>query len=407
MLPSTTGALSTDPVRRHRGRLDVPSVPAVFSARRADDADLIRARLRALLDDGRTGGGWLPDGADEEEGDDWTVPPRRHLAVVPDPSPGRPEDRVAVRQAGSAGREAQGAGGGAHQAGRGGSGPVDLDPAVLRTVRLGPVAPPTGRGGGLCRAEAADDRRGRRDEDRRDEDRRDDDHWDDDHDSDPDAAAGRHRAAGAAVRVAPGRTSVRALWVVALVAALAVGGWSWLSRPTVTPVPATVVAAGQTGGGPLGAASPSAASPTAGPSAGPAIVVVAVVGQVATPGLVTLPVGSRVADAVAAAGGLLPGADAAGFNAAALLSDGQQVAIGVPGVPAPVPGGTAAPGAPVNLNTATVADLDQLPGIGPVLAQRIVDYRTVSGPFASVDQLEEVSGIGPALYAEVSPLVTV
>ncbi len=133
-------------------------------------------------------------------------------------------------------------------------------------------------------------------------------------------------------------------------------------------------------------------------------------GQVAAPGLVTLPAGSRVADALAAAGGLLPEADPASVNAAAPLTDGEQVAVGVPGAGggagATAAGGGAAPGL-VDLNTATVADLDALPGIGPVLAQRVVDHRTAQGPFGSVQELDDVSGIGPALYAEISPLVTV
>ncbi len=332
----------------------MPSLPAVFSARRDDDADLIRARLRALLDEGRTGRGWLPDddpGAptadrgtarawdDEEDADEWSVAPvrsRRHLAVVPEP----------------------------------------CDEDARGTVGLGRVAVPASVG------RAVD---GPVDEE--------------DDGPEDDGAAGRHRAAGAGVRVTPGRTSARALWIAALVAAAVVGGWSWLGRPTVDPVPADAVA-------PVTAAP---ATTAADPSATPVVVVVAVVGQVVNPGLVTLPVGSRVADAVAAAGGLLPEADPAGFNAAALLTDGQQVAIGVPGaVAAPVaPGQVPAAGGLVDLNTATAADLDVLPGIGPVLAQRIVDHRTASGPFASVEQLDDVNGIGPALYADVSPLVTV
>jgi competence protein ComEA len=133
--------------------------------------------------------------------------------------------------------------------------------------------------------------------------------------------------------------------------------------------------------------------------------VVSVVGQVATPGLATLPAGSRVADALAAVGGLLPEADPASVNAAAVLSDGQQIAVGVPGAVPYSGGGPAASGVDgggvLDLNTATVADLDALPGIGPVLAQRIVDHRTAHGPFASVDQLDDVSGIGPAIFADL------
>jgi competence protein ComEA len=143
-----------------------------------------------------------------------------------------------------------------------------------------------------------------------------------------------------------------------------------------------------------------------------ATVVVSVVGRVARPGLVTLPSGSRVADAVDAAGGLLPDADPASLNLAAVVADGQQVAVGVPGVagtaqPGTVGGVPPGVGGPVNLNTATVGELDGLPGIGPVLAERIVAYRTAEGPFASVAQLDDVPGIGPAIATELAELVTV
>jgi competence protein ComEA len=135
--------------------------------------------------------------------------------------------------------------------------------------------------------------------------------------------------------------------------------------------------------------------------------VVSVVGLVARPGLVTLPPGSRVADAIEAAGGLLPAADPAMVNLAAVVSDGQQVAVGVPGAAVTAAAGGAAPGGPVDLNSATQADLDTLPGIGPVLAQRIVDHRTQHGPFRSVDELDDVPGIGPAIFGELADLVVV
>jgi competence protein ComEA len=139
-----------------------------------------------------------------------------------------------------------------------------------------------------------------------------------------------------------------------------------------------------------------------------ATVVVSVVGLVVRPGLVTLPEGARVADAVAAAGGLLPEADPASVNLAAPVVDGQQIAVGVPGAAPPAaPAGNAPPGGPVDLNSATVADLDALPGIGPVLAQRIVDHRDANGRFTTVEQLDDVPGIGPAIYAELAELVRV
>jgi competence protein ComEA len=135
---------------------------------------------------------------------------------------------------------------------------------------------------------------------------------------------------------------------------------------------------------------------------------VSVVGLVARPGLVTLASGARVAEAVEAAGGLLPGTDPATVNLAAVVSDGEQISVGVPAVvdgSGAAPGGAASAGR-VNLNTAGAADLDALPGIGPVLAQRIVEHRTRHGPFRTVDQLDDVPGIGPAIAAELAELVT-
>ena len=165
------------------------------------------------------------------------------------------------------------------------------------------------------------------------------------------------------------------------------------------------------------AAPPSGPDPWSTPPVGKAAatsatVVVSVVGLVAHPGLVTLPTGARVADAVTAAGGVVGPADPASVNLAAVLADGQQIAVGVPaaageaaGDPA---GATAAAGSgPVDLNAATVAALDALPGIGPVLAQRIVDFRGQHGRFTSVDQLDDVPGIGPALYARPKAQVRV
>jgi len=220
------------------------------------------------------------------------------------------------------------------------------------------------------------------------------------------AAMGRHRAPDSAVRVAPGRRAAWSLWVVGLLAALLVVGSTWSGRPQVEPAPVE----------PAPTASPAAESPAATPPVGvaadsAATVVVSVVGSVARPGLVTLPEGARVADAVAAAGGLLPDADPASVNLAAVVSDGQQVAVGVPGAAAAggtVGGTDTTSGAgPVDLNAATAPDLDALPGIGPVLAQRIVEHRERNGPFRSVEQLDDVPGIGPATYAELAELVTV
>ena len=139
------------------------------------------------------------------------------------------------------------------------------------------------------------------------------------------------------------------------------------------------------------------------------------VGAVHRPGLVRLPAGSRVADAVDAAGGPTDAARLASVNLARPAVDGEQVVVqrrgrpsvlGAPAVSAPAAG--AGPRRrPVDLNTATLEALDGLPGIGPVLAQRILDWRTAHGRFSSVDELGEVSGIGEATLADLAPLVVV
>ena len=157
---------------------------------------------------------------------------------------------------------------------------------------------------------------------------------------------------------------------------------------------------------------PSVVVPDAGPSGAPgaatpvlAEVVVHVVGQVEQPGLVRLPEGSRVADAVEAAGGASAAADLGAINLARVLTDGEQVVIPLPGdVPAE---GAPAASALLDLNAADAAELAGLPGVGPVLAQRIVDWRTEHGSFTVVDELAEVSGIGPAVLAGVRDLVRV
>ena len=154
-----------------------------------------------------------------------------------------------------------------------------------------------------------------------------------------------------------------------------------------------------------------------------AAVVVHVVGQVRRPGVLRLAAGSRVADALDAAGGPTPTADLARVNLARVLVDGEQVQVPAPGDPDPVGVGVVAagPAAPgrgvaagdggtagvlVPLNTADLATLETLPGVGPVLAQRIVDWRSQHGRFTSVEELGEVSGIGEKLLAQLTPLVT-
>jgi competence protein ComEA len=118
------------------------------------------------------------------------------------------------------------------------------------------------------------------------------------------------------------------------------------------------------------------------------------------------PLGSRVGDALRAAGGALPGVDLSSLNLARKLVDGEQVLVGVVPPPGAVAGAPAGGGL-VNLNSATAEQLESLPGVGPVLAQRIVDWRQTHGGFRSVEQLREVSGIGAAKYADLKSKVTV
>ncbi|MEW1995202.1 ComEA family DNA-binding protein [Streptomyces coelicoflavus] len=155
------------------------------------------------------------------------------------------------------------------------------------------------------------------------------------------------------------------------------------------------------------------AAPTTGAGAGAgAEIVVDVGGKVRKPGVHSLPAGSRVEDALRAAGGVKPGTKTDGLNRARFLVDGEQVMVGA-SAPAPPPGpGTASggqagagPAAPVSLNTATTDQLDTLPGVGPVLAQHIIDYRTQHGGFRSVDELREVNGIGERRFADLRDLV--
>lgn len=199
----------------------------------------------------------------------------------------------------------------------------------------------------------------------------------------------------------PGRRGVWALAVVAVVVAVVAGAAAWRARPDAVPVDtATIVDA------------PSA-SVAASASASPAVTVVAVSGRVRRPGLVRLPPGARVADALDAAGGVLPGTDLSSLNLARKVLDGELIAVGIPGAPA-APAGNGGPAeaggsadAPLDLNAATVDQFDALPGVGPVLAERIAAYRTEHGGFRSVEQLREVEGIGDSRFEKLRTLVRV
>lgn len=190
------------------------------------------------------------------------------------------------------------------------------------------------------------------------------------------------------------RGSALALTVVLVVAVGFAAHHFWTGRAEPVRPPEVVRAAAE-------------ASPTETPGAE---IVVDVSGKVRKPGIHRLPAGSRLVDALSAAGGVRPGTSTEGLNRARFLVDGEQVVVGGPAPPEPAtaPGPGAAPGAPsapVSLNTATVEQLDTLPGVGPVLAQHIVDHRTRNGGFRSVDELREVDGIGERRYADLRPLV--
>jgi competence protein ComEA len=211
------------------------------------------------------------------------------------------------------------------------------------------------------------------------------------------------------------RRSVVALTVLLVVAAGFAVQHFWAGRVQPVTAPEVVRAAAPFGGdeekqavdpGASAAGVPQAAAAgTAG-----AEIVVDVSGKVRDPGIHRLPAGSRVADALRAAGGVRPGTNIETLNRARFLVDGEQVIVGGPAAAVPVPGSAgavagAAPAAPVSLNTATVDQLDTLPGVGPVLAQHIIDYRTQHGGFRSVDELREVNGIGDRRFADLRNLV--
>jgi competence protein ComEA len=209
----------------------------------------------------------------------------------------------------------------------------------------------------------------------------------------------------AAVRADPGRAGVVALGVVGVAAVLVT--LFTLARNDSPPVASAKLPPVQM---------VSSASPT--PPAPEAPVVVSVVGLVGKPGLVTLDPGARIADALAAAGGALEGADLFNLNMARRIADGEQIVVGIasaPGEPAVMgssvspgatpdapadapaaPGNNPAPGELVDLNSATPEQLDALPGVGPVTAAAIVAWRETNGRFSSIDQLGDVEGIGPA-----------
>jgi competence protein ComEA len=240
----------------------------------------------------------------------------------------------------------------------------------------------------------------------------------------------------------PQRRGVALLGALALIGALA-GAWYFTAaRPAPSPVQnhpppqatSPAVRAPQASavpGGPridgaaLGSGWPATAQGASGAPAAAAPIVVDVVGKVAAPGVVELPSGARIRDAIEAAGGALPGTDLTALDLASRLSDGQEIFVGIPlpvgtaaqaaggvvggdgaGVGSSTGGGSSA-STVVDLNAATAADLETLPGVGPVLAQHIVDWRNQHGRFTAVTQLQQVTGIGPSKYAALAGRVRV
>ena len=214
------------------------------------------------------------------------------------------------------------------------------------------------------------------------------------------------------------RIGASQLTVVAVMVAAALGLLAWWSVRAADPgelVPArsftapsgapSVLLPSPTAGSPAPAEVAQASSPAGG------LLVVDVAGKVRRPGIVRLPAGSRVVDAIDEAGGARRGVDLTGINLARLLVDGEQVLVGVGAVggvaPEAAAGPVASPGAAmVNINTADAEQLDTLPGVGPVTAAAILQWRAEHGAFSAVEELLEVSGIGDATLAELAPFVT-
>lgn len=216
------------------------------------------------------------------------------------------------------------------------------------------------------------------------------------------------------VRDRPARAAMAAVAICAVGVAL----W-WLLRPPPAVAPETVLPIASTGVPPAHEGAPDApgaatqALATASPTAPPATVAVHIAGAVARPGVLWLPEGSRVVDAIAAAGGAAADADTDRVNLAAPLGDGAWIHVPRVGEPtASPPAGASGPagersGAPVDLNTASAEQLVELPGIGPATAAAIVEHRTTHGPFRSVESLADVPGIGQAKLERLRPLVRV
>ncbi|MFE0375998.1 helix-hairpin-helix domain-containing protein [Streptomyces inhibens] len=230
-------------------------------------------------------------------------------------------------------------------------------------------------------------------------------------------------------------TDPKALAALVLVLVVAVGfavQHFWAGRPEPVHAPAAERSVSAPGPGPGPGSGPDPRSPSlpsssstvmaSGPPGGAGRqLVVDVAGKVRNPGIHRMPPGSRVFDALRAAGGVLRGASTRGLNRARLLTDGEQIVVGVEGAGtgggagsgdvgggaagSGSPGAGGGPSGPVSLSTATEQQLDALPGVGPVLARHIIEFRTQHGGFTSVEQLRQVTGIGDRRFADLRPLV--
>lgn len=208
-------------------------------------------------------------------------------------------------------------------------------------------------------------------------------------------------------RLAVDGAAILAVGVVALIGVLVAGWFAWRGSADTQPVARTSVVAP---GVALARTSSSSAGRPGALATPAALLVVDVAGRVRRPGLVRVPAGSRVADALAAAGGTLPGVDLATINLARPVVDGEQILVGIAGAGTGGAGSPGAPGGaagPLDLNAATLEQLEALPGVGPVLAQKILDWRTAHGRFSNVDELREVGGIGDKKYGDIAPKVRV
>ena len=195
----------------------------------------------------------------------------------------------------------------------------------------------------------------------------------------------------AQVLVTPPKEAINPILKLVVFAVLVTGVLVWLNRPSPASIPEVA-----TPGIPI---SNSADVPVV--NQGIDQIVVDVKGDVVTPGLVTLSAGARVADAIAAAGGVIPSADVTGINLAERLSDGQMIFIGN------AQSLELSSDPRINLNLATETDLDSLPGVGPVMAGRIIAWRESNQRFHSIEELQEVPGIGPKVFANLKPLVRI